>query len=63
MIDKIFYSDGKIRSGFDTFKCSDDADMEILCNKVNEMILELRIENDKKDGQIKLIKQVLELKE
>ena len=28
MIDKIVYDNGKIRSGYDTFNCDDDADME-----------------------------------
>ena len=61
MIDKIVYDNGKIRSGFDIFNCSDDADMEILCNIVNKLILELKIENEKRNNQINLIKQVLEL--
>lgn len=63
MIDKIVYDNGKIRSGFDNFNCSDDTDMEILCNEVNRLILELKIENKKRNNQINLIKQVLELEE
>ena len=63
MIDKIAYDGGKIHIGFDTFNCSDKADMEILCDRVNEIILSLKIENAARNNQIKLIKEVLELKE
>ncbi len=63
MIDKLVFDNGKIRSGFDTFNCSDNGDMEILCDRVNELILGLKIENAARNNQIKLIKEVLELKE
>ena len=39
MIDKITYDNGKIRSGFDTFNCDDDTDMEVLCNIVNSLFV------------------------
>jgi hypothetical protein len=63
MIDKITYDNGKIRSGFDTFKCEDDADMERLCNTINSMFVENAIQNHKMDTQLLLIKEVLNLRE
>ena len=63
MIDKIVYDNGRIRGGMDTFNCDDDTDMEILCDRVNEIILTLKIENAARNNQVKLIKEVLELKE
>ena len=59
MINRITYDNGRIRSGFDSFNCDDEPDMKILCDRVNEVILEQIIENDKKTAQLKLIKQVL----
>ena len=63
MIEKVTYNEGKIRSGFDTFNCTDKADMEIFCDRINELIMDLKIDNASKTNQINLIKQVLELKE
>ena len=59
MIDKITYDNGRIRSGFDTFNCDDGADMEILCDRVNELILQQQIDYEKIKYQLRLIKQVL----
>lgn len=62
MIDKIVYDNGKIRSGFDIFKCDDDADMEILCNNVNSILVEKEIKIHKMETQLLLIKKALDLK-
>ncbi len=62
MLNKITYDNGKIRSGFDTFNCDDDVDMEILCNKVNAIFVENAIEIDKMNTQLQLIKKALGLK-
>ena len=61
MIDKIVYDNGKIRSGFDTFKCDDEADMEILCNTINSMFVEKEIEIQKMEMQLTLIEKALNL--
>ena len=61
MIDKIVYDNGKIRSGFDTFNCDDDTDMEILCNNVNSLFVEKEIKIQKMETQLLLIKQALDL--
>ena len=61
MIDKITFDNGKIRSGFDTFNCDDDADMEVLCNNVNSMFVEKEIQIQKMEMQLLLIKKTLEL--
>lgn len=61
MIDKIVYDNGKIRSGFDIFKCDDEADMEILCNIINSMFVEKEIEIQKMEMQLTLIEKALNL--
>ena len=61
MIDKITYDNGKIRSGFDTFKCDEDTDMERLCNNINSMFVENEIKIHKMEMQLLLIKKALEL--
>ena len=61
MIDKITYDNGKIRSGFDTFNCDDDTDMEVLCNNINSMFVEKEIQIHKMEMQLLLIKKALEL--
>ena len=61
MIDKITYDNGKIRSGFDTFKCDKDTDMERLCNNINSMFVENEIQIHKMEMQLLLIKKALEL--
>ena len=63
MIDKITYDNGKIRSGFDTFKCKDDGDMERLCNTINSMFVENAIQIHKMETLLLLIKEVLDLRE
>ena len=63
MIDKITYDNGKIRSGFDTFNCDDDNDMEILCNNVNSMLMENAIKIHKMETQLMLIGNALVLNE
>ena len=60
MIDKITYDNGKIRSGFDTFHCDNDNDMERLCSIINTVFLEKSIKNHNMESQLFLIKQVLE---
>ena len=61
MIDKIVYDNKKIRSGYDTFNCDDDTDMEILCNNVNSLFVEKEIKIQKMETQLLLIKQALDL--
>lgn len=61
MIDKIIYDNGRIRSGFQTFNCDDDNDMEILCNNVNSMFVEKAIKIHKMEMQLALIEQALYL--
>ena len=60
MIDKIVYDNGKIRSGFDTFHCDNDNDMESLCSIVNTILLEKEIKNHNLETQLFLIKKVFE---
>lgn len=62
MIDKITYDNGKIRSGFDTFNCDDDNDMERLCNIINSIFVENAIDIHKMEMQLTLIQKALELK-
>ena len=61
MIDKITYDNGKIRSGFDTFNCDDDANMKALCNIINSIFVEKEIQIHKMEMQLLLIKKALEL--
>ena len=63
MIDKIVYDNGKIRSGFDTFKCDEDVDMERLCINVNSLLVEKAIEIQRMENQLMLIREVLSLNE
>ena len=60
MIDKITYDNGKIKSGFDTFNCDNDKDMERLCSIVNTLLLEKAIKSYNMETQLFLIKQVFE---
>ena len=59
MIDKITYDNGIIRSGFDTFHCDDDKDMERLCSIVNTLFLEKAIKSHNMETQLFLIENVL----
>lgn len=59
MTGKVYYDNGKIKMGFDSFRCDDGADMEILCDRVNELILQQQIDYEKIKNQLRLIKQVL----
>ena len=59
MTGKVYYDNGKIKMGFDSFSCYDGADMEILCDRVNELILQQQIDYEKIKNQLRLIKQVL----
>ena len=43
MTGKVYYDNGKIKMGFDSFRCDDGADMEILCDRVNELILQQQL--------------------
>ena len=59
MTGKVYYDNGKIKMGFDSFRCDDGADMEIFCDRVNELILQQQIDYEKIKNQLRLIKQVL----
>ena len=63
MIDKITYDNGRIRSGFDTFNCDNDADMEVLCNNVNSMLMANAIKIHKMETKLMLIASALALNE
>ena len=59
MTGKVYYDNGKIKMGLDSFRCDDGVDMEILCDRVNELILQQQIDYEKIKNQLRLIKQVL----
>ena len=52
MIDMIYFKNGKIKSGFDTFDCDNKTDMEALCAKINEIISEQKIKNNRIHTQL-----------
>ena len=58
---KLTYENGKIRTGFETFHCDSKEDMEKLCNKINSILLEDRINMDRMKIQLDLIKKALTL--
>ena len=59
MISKLTFDNGRIRSGFDSFNCDDEGDMERLCDRCNEVFSELLIEKEKATNQLRLIRQVM----
>ena len=63
MINKLTYSNGKIKSGFDSFKCDDETDMEVLCNIINSMFVEDEIKISRMETQLILIREALRIGE
>ena len=63
MINKITYSNGKIKNGFDSFKCDNETDMEVLCNIINSMFVEDEIKISRMETQLMLISKTLEIGE
>ena len=63
MINKITYSNGKIKNGFDSFKCDDETDMEVLCNIINSMFVEDEIKISRMETQLILIRKALQIGE
>ena len=63
MINKITYSNGKIKSGFDSFKCDDETDMEVFCNIINSMFVEDEIKISRMETQLMLIREALRIGE
>ena len=63
MINKITYSNGKIKNGFDSFKCDDETDMEVLCNIINSMFVEDEIKISRMETQLILIREALRIGE
>ena len=61
MINKITYSNGKIKNGFDSFKCDDETDMEVLCNIINSMFVEDEIKISRMETQLILIREALRI--
>ena len=63
MINKLTYSNGKINSGFDSFKCDDETDMEVFCNIINSMFVEDEIKISRMETQLLLIREALRIGE
>lgn len=63
MINKLTYSNGKIKSGFDSFKCDDETDMEVFCNIINSMFVEDEIKISRMETQLMLIREALRIGE
>ena len=63
MINKITYSNGKIKNGFDSFKCDDETDMEVFCNIINSMFVEDEIKISRMETQLILIREALRIGE
>ena len=63
MINKLTYSNGKIKNGFDSFKCDDETDMEVLCNIINSMFVEDEIKISRMETQLILIREALRIGE
>ena len=63
MINKITYSNGKIKNGFDSFKCDNETDMEVLCNIINSMFVEDEIKISRMETQLILIREALRIGE
>ena len=63
MINKITYSNGKIKKGFDSFKCDDETDMEVFCNIINSMFVEDEIKISRMETQLMLIREALRIGE
>ena len=61
MINKLTYSNGKIKNGFDSFKCDDETDMEVFCNIINSMFVEDEIKISRMETQLMLIRKTLEI--
>lgn len=55
----VYYDNGKIKDGYDTYNCEDDADMQIFCDRINKKLLEQSIEIEKLTTQFLLIKKIL----
>lgn len=56
---KLKYENGSIRFKSQLHNCSDDVDMQILCNKVNEQLLYLEHENEIKKRKLWTIRKVI----
>ena len=63
MINKLNYSNGKIKNGFDSFKCDDETDMEVFCNIINSMFVEDEIKISRMETQLILIREALRIGE
>ena len=63
MINKLTYSNGKIKNGFDSFKCDNETDMEVLCNIINSMFVEDEIKISRMETQLMLIREALRIGE
>ena len=63
MINKLTYSNGKIKNGFNSFKCDDETDMEVLCNIINSMFVEDEIKISRMETQLILIREALRIGE
>ena len=63
MINKLTYSNGKIKNGFDSFKCDDETDMEVFCNIINSMFVEDEIKISRMETQLILIREALRIGE
>ncbi len=59
----VYYDNGKIKEGYDTYNCEDDADMQIFCDRINKRFFEQSIENEKLKTQFLLIKKILGVEE
>lgn len=63
MVDKDFVYNGngiiKNRYNYKEYNCSDDVDMQILCDDINLMYHSLEFENKKLFGKINSIKDIL----
>lgn len=55
----VYYENGKIKDGFDTYNCEDDVDMQIFCDRINKKLLEQSIEIEKLTTQFLLIEKIL----
>lgn len=61
MINKITYSNGKIKNGFNSFNCDDETDMEVFCNIINSMFVENEIKISRMETQLLLIRKTLQI--
>lgn len=54
-----YYKEGKLEFGYDKFDVEDDVAMELLCNKVNQVLMETSVEKERAISKLNVIKDVV----